>query len=24
MARGEQVMRMSVELPLWRALTGYR
>ncbi|MFD8260449.1 MacS family sensor histidine kinase [Streptomyces griseoluteus] len=24
MARGGQVMRMSVELPLWRALTGYR
>ncbi|MGW2208959.1 MacS family sensor histidine kinase [Streptomyces sp. NPDC001781] len=24
MARGERVMRMSVELPLWRALTGYR
>ncbi|MES5823049.1 DUF5931 domain-containing protein [Streptomyces sp. RG80] len=24
MARRERVMRMSVELPLWRALTGYR
>ncbi|WP_329010558.1 MacS family sensor histidine kinase [Streptomyces sp. NBC_01601] len=24
MARGGQVLRMSVELPLWRALTGYR
>lgn len=24
MARREQVMRMSVELPLWRALAGYR
>ncbi|WP_326697080.1 DUF5931 domain-containing protein [Streptomyces sp. NBC_01754] len=24
MARGEQVVRMSVEQPLWRALTGYR
>lgn len=24
MARGGRVLRMSVELPLWRALTGYR